>query len=139
MRYLSLLLILLPAPQAFADTVVATRTLPAGSVITEGDMRMKADKSASKLKISEAVGRETRVTIYEGRPIRANQLIQPALIDRNQIVPLRYQSSGLQILTEGRALDRGAAGDVIRVLNTASRNTVSARVTPEGQLEVLGQ
>ncbi len=139
MRYLSLLLILCSAPQAIAETLVAGRTLPAGSVLAEADLRMKPDKAAGGLTKAEAVGRETRVTVYEGRPIRANQLIQPALIDRNQIVPLRYQSAGLQILTEGRALDRGAAGDVIRVLNTASRNTVSARVTPEGQLEVLGQ
>jgi flagellar basal body P-ring formation protein FlgA len=49
---------------------------------------------------------------------------------------LRYAAGPLAITTEGRALARGGAGDVIRVLNLSSRNTVTGRVQPDGAVSV---
>jgi flagella basal body P-ring formation protein FlgA len=83
-----------------------------------------------------AVGMEARVAIYAGRPVRAQDLGAPALVERNQLVPLIYLSGGLAISTEGRALARGAAGEVIRVMNLSSRNTVNGRVGPDGAIYV---
>ncbi len=53
-----------------------------------------------------AVGMETRVTLYAGRPVLAADLGAPAIIDRNQLVALSYRNGALMIVTEGRALGR---------------------------------
>jgi flagella basal body P-ring formation protein FlgA len=57
-------------------------------------------------------------------------------VDRNQMVSLVFRSSGLTILTEGRALDRGGVGDVIKVMNLASRTTVTGTIAPDGSVMV---
>ena len=69
-------------------------------------------------------------------PLRPEDLGAPALVERNQIVSLVYRSGGLVILADGRALARGAEGDVIRVMNLASKTTVSGRVGPDGRILV---
>ena len=79
---------------------------------------------------------QTRITIYEGRPLHANMLQAPRVIGRNQIVRLRFQRGALQIDTEGRAMSDGAAGELIRVMNMGSRSTVTAQVMPDGTLAV---
>ena len=50
------------------------------------------------------------MAIYAGRPVRPGDLGPPALVERNQLVPLVYQPGGLAISTEGRALGRGGGG-----------------------------
>jgi len=83
------------------------------------------------------IGMEARVALYAGRPIRASDVGFPAIVDRNQLIPLVYDANGLIIRTEGRALGRAGVGEVIRVMNMASRNTVSARVGPDGAAYVM--
>lgn len=135
MRWL-LILCLCPGIAA-ADSLVATRTIRAQSVLAPEDMTLVAAAIPGALTDPrQAVGSEARVTLYAGRPIRMGDLGPPALIDRNQIVPLAYQSGALTILAEGRALARGGEGDVIRVMNLASRTTVSGRIAADGSVMV---
>ena len=75
-----------------------------------------------------AIGMEARVNLYANRPIRAADLRAPAVIERNEIVTLRFDASGLTIVTEGRALDRAGVGDRLQVMNLASRNMVTGQV-----------
>lgn len=129
-------LLFLPVP-AFADSLVATRTIRAQSVLVAEDLtRVEAEIPGALADPAEALGLEARVTIYPGRPIRAEDLGPPALVDRNQIVPLVYETGGLSILTEGRALERGGEGDLIRIMNIGSRTTVSGRVGADGVVRV---
>ncbi len=136
-----MLLIMSPFPtmpgMAMADSLVATRTIRAQSVVLAEDVALVAANIPNALdQMADAVGQEARVAIYAGRPISAADVGPPAVVDRNQIVPLAYQSGGLVILTEGRALARGGVGDVIRVMNLASRSTVKGRVSATGTLVV---
>ena len=122
---------------AMADSLVATRTIYARNVIQADDITSVTAAIPNALdEFSDAVGLEARVSIYAGRPILASDLGPPALVDRNQVVALAYQSSGLVILTEGRALTRGGVGDIIRVMNLASRSTVSGRISAAGTVVV---
>jgi flagella basal body P-ring formation protein FlgA len=85
---------------------------------------------------AEAIGMEARAVLYAGRPIRPTDIGPPALVDRNEIVRLVYLRSGLDIETQGRALDRAAAGEPVRVLNLASRNTVTGVLAGDGRVHV---
>ncbi|MFV2035181.1 MAG: flagellar basal body P-ring formation chaperone FlgA [Halocynthiibacter sp.] len=82
----------------------------------------------------QAIGLEALVVLYAGRPIRANDVGPAAVIERNQIVTLIYQQGALIIATEARALGRAGPGDRLRVMNLASRSTVSGRVGVNGSV-----
>ena len=84
------------------------------------------------------VGQEARVAIFAGRPIGPSDIGPPALIDRNQIVLLTYRKGAITIVTEGRAMGRGGVGDLVRVMNLASRTTVSGHVAEDGTIRVIG-
>lgn len=130
------LLCLLGLP-ASAETLIATRNIRAQSVIGAADIGVVKGSSPGALTdAGQALGREARVTLFAGRPIRPGDLAAPAIVDRNQIVPLAFQSGPLAILTEGRALARAGVGETIRVMNLASRTTVTGRVTADGTVVV---
>lgn len=136
MRWLVLALMPLPA---LADAVVTTRPVPARTVLTAADVTVVAAEIPDALPDpAAAIGRETRVALFAGRPLRAADLSTPALVDRNQIVALRYRQGAVEIVTEGRALGRGAEGEVITVMNLSSRSTVQGRVMMDGSVTVAG-
>lgn len=114
------------------QAVVAARTIRAGTVLAADDLafspRDDFGPGATFESMSGVVGREARVSIYAGRPIRPGEIGAPTIIDRNAIVKLSFKLGALVIETEGRALDAGGLGDRIRVMNLDSRRTVSGTV-----------
>ncbi len=125
------------AAPAVSDVVEATTVLRAGQLVRAVDVRL-ADKEAPGgiPAVEHVVGREIISTIYPGHVLRPSDLRAPTMIDRNQIVEMIYRDRGLTLRSEGRALDRGAMGDLIRVMNLASRETVTGRVTGPGKLDM---
>ncbi|MEM6587615.1 MAG: flagellar basal body P-ring formation chaperone FlgA [Pseudomonadota bacterium] len=117
--------------------VIATRTIRAQSVIMPGDLTMAdGDMPGAVEDTAQIVGQEARVAIYAGRPVRLSDIGPPAVIERNQLVPLVFQKNGLQITAEGRSLSRAAPGERVRVMNLSSRHTVSGWVAPDGTVFV---
>ena len=132
MKILLGLLILAAAPSA-ADTLVAARTLPARTIIGPEDVLLHEATVVGGIdQIDLVIGKEARVALYAGRPIRPGDIGPPAVIERNQIVMLVYQRGGVLISTDGRALERAATGDLIRVMNLSSRTTVTAQIDETG-------
>lgn len=122
---------------AAADTVVAARMIRAQSIVTAEDLGLRDDTITGAISDpATAIGREAKVNIYAGRPIRATDLGVPAIIERNQLIELNYHSAGLSIKTEGRALARGGPGERIRVMNLASRQTVIGTVLADGSVNI---
>lgn len=135
MKYLALLLLALPQP-GLAGALLATRTLPAGTVIAAADVAPSAEADGVTADVAQVIGLQLRVMVYQGRKIDPSLLTAPTLVDRNQIVTIAYEKSALRIEAEGRALSAGSVGQVIRVMNSASRVTVSGRVAPDGTVVV---
>jgi len=130
---LALLLCACMASPLHADILVAARTIPARSVIGPEDILIRDQNVLGALSNPDmAIGQEARVALYAGRPIRAGDIQNPAVVERNQLLTLTYRNGGIVISTEGRALDRASPGDVIRVMNLSSRTTVSAQIDATG-------
>lgn len=122
---------------AQADAVIAANTIPSRSILGPMDVFVANQPVAGALTDpADAVGMEARVVLYAGRPIRAGDLVPPALVDRNDIVVLVFKTGPLTIAAEGRALERGAEGARIRVMNLSSRATVSGTINAQGQVLV---
>lgn len=134
---LALLLAALQAA-AQADTVIAAGTIRGQSLIMPSDVALISGSTPGALTDpGDAIGMEAAVNLYAGRPIRPGDLRLPAIVERNALVTLRYDHGGLVVITDGRALDRAAQGDVLRVINLTSRTTVTARAVAPG-LAIVG-
>lgn len=129
------LLLLVGAP-ALAESVVPLRTIRANAVILNTDVGLSKAVSNGFARLEDVIGQEARVVLYPGRPILAGDIGPPALITRNQIVRLHFEGGGLRITTEGRALERGAVGDRVRIMNLASRTTLFGQVQDDGTIRV---
>lgn len=130
-------LFLLMATAARAQTVVASHTLRAHWRIGPSDVALSAKAAPGALTDPGGViGMETRAVIYAGQPIRPEMIGPPALVRRNALVRLDFRQGGLSIRAEGRALDRGGAGDWVQVMNTVSHNTITGQVQSDGSVAV---
>ncbi len=125
--------LLLAAYPAAADIYTPTRVIRAKEVIGPGDVVRHVSDMAGP---DAVIGLEARLTLYPNQPIRTGDVGPPAIVERNQVVTLTFATGGLRIATDGRVLDRGAAGDMVRVINLSSRTSVSGRVHENGWIEV---
>lgn len=125
------------AAMAQADSVVPVRTIRAQEPIAAGDLQTRPGEVAGGFtRISDVAGLEARVALYPGRPVRKGDVTRPAIVERNQVTTLVFERAGLRIVTQARALDRAAVGDLIKVMNLASRSTVYGRVRADGTISV---
>lgn len=144
---LALLLGAAPAAgqQAVQDVATAeeyltpARVIRAGERIDAGDLARRTGPAAGGIADAARIaGLEARVTLFPGRPIAEGDLAPPAMVERNQIVTIRFRKGALLIEAEGRALDRGAEGARVRVMNLLSRASVIGRVRGPELVEVGG-
>ncbi len=129
MRAALLVMALSAAPLWAEPQVLARATLPVGTIISSADLTASEANVAA---IEALLGMETRAIIFEGQPVTLAKLSLPTLLDANAPVTLIYRRGGLAIETEGRALERASAGDIIQVLNLQSRAIISARIGQDG-------
>ena len=122
---------------AFAESLVATRTIRSQAIITPSDLALVSKAYPGALQTTQqAIGMEARVMLFAGRPIHPSDIGPAALVERNQIVSVVFSRGGLTITTEARAMGRGGVGDAIRVMNLGSRNTVTGQVMSDGTVRV---
>jgi flagella basal body P-ring formation protein FlgA len=121
-----------------ADTVIAAGTIRGQTLIMPADVAVVDGVTPGAISsVEDAIGMEAAVNLYAGRPIRHGDLRPPAIVERNALVTLRYDHGGLVVITDGRALDRAARGEALRVLNLTSRTTVTAVAAAPG-LAIVG-
>ena len=120
-----------------AEVVVPAKTIRANTTISANDITLKPIQNENAYTLmADVVGQEARTTLYAGRPILFDDIGPPAIVSRNQIVLLSYETSGLKILTEGRALQRGGVGDRVRIMNLDSRATLFGQIQADGSVRV---
>ncbi|MDA7827272.1 flagellar basal body P-ring formation chaperone FlgA [Rhodobacteraceae bacterium] len=117
------LIIMITSP-VYADAVVATRILKAGSIIQREDVKVTTEEDSTLRDLRDVVGFEAAYALYPNRPIQPDALRAPSLVDRNSMVQLIYNQRGLTIITEGRSLGRAGQGEGVRVMNLSSKRIV---------------
>jgi flagellar basal body P-ring formation protein FlgA len=126
------------------EVVVLARPLARGDVIKERDVvierRPKADSGPDVIASSEdAIGLATRRPLRPGQPLRQAELVKPEVVQRNETVTLVYEVPGILLTMRGKAIESGAVGDVVNVLNVQSKRTVQGNVIGPGQVSVTGR
>ena len=72
----------------------------------------------------------------EGQPIREGDLRAPIVVARGSLVGMTLTTPNMVLTAQGRAIEDGAMGQVIKVMNTQSKTTVDAVVEGPGRVVV---
>jgi len=132
-----LLVAAMSAGAVLAQSVTPVRAIRSQTMIEAEDLALGEESvPGTATSIEEVIGMEAKVALYPGRPILFSNLREPALVERNAVVRMSYVNGPLRIVTDGRALDRAAAGEMVRVMNLASKQTVTGVVAADGSIEV---
>ena len=121
---------------------VLKNTIKNGDVITSSDLsnidlRSSAVHSGMILNVDDLVGLTPRRILHAGKPIKDSMVEYPQIVQRGELVTMVFNNGLLSLTAQGKALENGAKGDVIRVVNANSSKTLEARIT--GQKEVAVQ
>ena len=126
------------------DTIelpVATSRLPAGTVLRPDDVHMARVRVSlvhgEVLRLAaEAVGLQLRHQLAAGQPLIKTELTPPSMVQKGARVLMQFDSPGISLTGQGQALETGAIGERIRVLNPTSRAVVEAEVTGPDRVRV---
>jgi flagella basal body P-ring formation protein FlgA len=102
------------------DYLVTALPLSLGQTVAAGDLaRREGDLSDLPTGVltdeRQAIGRTVTMSLAAGRPLRADLLRQPIVVQQNQSVKVVSQGPGFQVANEGRALNNGTEGQVVQV------------------------
>jgi len=125
----------------FESVVVASRPLSRGSKVGPGDLELLREDvtrltSGYYSAIEEVRGMEVRRSIRAGMVLNRSLVKAPILIKRGEKVTITAASGSVQVRMEGKALDAGARGELIEVLNLSSKQKVEAEVIAPGVVRV---
>jgi flagella basal body P-ring formation protein FlgA len=118
------LISILCAIPAMAEVYSVTHVIRPGQVIAADDLTVLAGQAGPDLQPTDIIGREAGIVLYPGRAISADALRAPAMVDRNALVDLIFYQGTLKISVAGRSLGRAAQGELVQVMNLASRKIV---------------
>ena len=124
-----------------AEVPVPTRLLSPGEPIAAGDLAtvtLHADRIGPDMLLqpSDLVGKTPRHQLRPGEPVRQSDVQLPVVIHRGTLVTILLETTSLRLSAEGKALDDGSLGGVIRVSNTKSSRVIDAVVAGPGTVTV---
>ncbi len=123
------------------DVPVLARRLERGVAIGEADITwitVAEDKmpSGAITDASQLLGREMRHDHPDRQILNVRDVIPPRLVTRGSLVTLKIQTPHMTITAQGRAMQDGAEGEVIRVTNTQSNRIVEGMVDASGTVRI---
>lgn len=123
------------------EVPVTSRAIARGEVIEEGDVYYKSVRAArvraqAIRDLTDVIGKAAQRSLKPETILTRRDVRIPILVKRNAIVNMILETPTLNITTQGRALENGGMGEIVRVMNTDSRKTVEARVSGVNEVTV---
>ncbi len=103
-------------------------TIRASDIIMERRPKTEAGADTAS-DMEHVVGMAPRRAMRAGQVLRSTDLMRPELVQRNENVTLVFEVPGIMLTSRAKALESGAEGDLISVLNIQSKRTVQGTVT----------
>lgn len=119
-----------------------SRSVEKGGVIGGRDVRMVSLRSDRVdagviLDPEQVIGMAPTRRLLSDVPILHRDVRLPLEVERKRLVTLYYRTKFMVLTAQGRALESGARGDLVRVLNTQSNKVVQAEVTGPDKATVV--
>jgi flagellar basal body P-ring formation protein FlgA len=126
--------------KVFAPALVATRALPAGTTLAEGDLAqaevdLAEETSNALFQPALAIGRTIDRPLPAGRSLRQSHLKPRQWFAAGEVVQVVAQGPGFRVAGEGQALTPGTEGLPVRI-RTESGRILTAQAVGERRVEV---
>ena len=123
--------------EARGPVVVTKQSIPRGVVLTSNDVavvqRNQHDVPDDALTAPEqAIGMETKVAFAAAAPLPRAALAAPVVVKKGDLVTMLIETPVMRLSVAGEALEAGAIGGGIKVMNRASKQTVAGKVIEHG-------
>jgi flagella basal body P-ring formation protein FlgA len=123
------------------EAAALTRPIAANEILRASDVtivrRPKAEFQANIITVVDrAVGLAARRAMRPGDVLRQTDLGKAELVARNDNVTITFQVPGITLTMRGKALEGGAQGDTISVMNAQSKRSIQATVAGTGHVVV---
>lgn len=123
------------------DYLVSARPLVAGAALQAADVRtMRGDlaemPAGTLTDPGRALGRELRVNLAAGKPLRGDLLKEIIAVRNGQSVKVVSRGNGFEVSGQGTALGQALVNEAVRVRLTNGQ-VVSGRARQDGVVEVV--
>jgi flagellar basal body P-ring formation protein FlgA len=132
-----------------AGRAVPTRTVPVlrrqvqtGEIVraddvTQVEAREDTLRRDALVDVERVVGQSARRSLRPGEILRDGDLRAPVLVARNGLVTIMLRVGSMSLTAQGRALDEGARGETVRIMNVQSKRTIEAQVVGPDTVVVI--
>lgn len=126
---------------ATVEVPVLNRRVLAGEVISAKDIRwlkLRASRMQTNTVTSdgELVGHTPKRGLRAGYPVLASAVRRPILVPKGSLVTMLLRTPQMLLTAQGKALENGSDGDVIRISNSQSKTVIEAEVIGDGKVAV---
>jgi len=117
------------------------RRLSKGDVIANNDItwiKIRADRTNRGV-ITEAndmIGMTPKRHLRAEQPIRTMDIQRPVIVPKGSVVTIILKKPGMTLTSKGKAMQNGADGDTIRVLNSKTKRSIDAIVIGSSMVTV---
>ncbi len=127
--------------ERLSEIPVLQDTIRAGMVIGPRDIQMitiptHQVKHNVFLRQEDLYGLTPRRMIVAGKPIKEQDVEYPRIVERGQNVTIVYKQGSMHLTAVGKALDFGAKGDIIRVVNNQTNRSIDAIVSGDREVTI---
>ncbi len=84
----------------------------------------------------DLTGMTPRSMLMAGKPVRTTDVMPPKIVNRGEQVTILFEHGALSLTSKGKALQHGAKGDIVRVLNLSSNKMIEGFVVAERTVQV---
>ena len=127
------------SPARSDDVWHATRVLLPGDIIRQDDIvahPVPRPLPEAVMADRDIVGQQIKRRVAADRPLTARDIGPRTAVQASTPVDVLWNSGLLKMDMSGRAMESGALGDEIRVLNTATGRTIRGIVVGDGMIEI---
>jgi flagella basal body P-ring formation protein FlgA len=121
-----------------AEIAVLARNVERGDVIRASDIvverRPRAEVQADSATQKQVLGMAAKRTMRSGQALRSTDFAKAEIVQREQAVTIVVKTPGIHLTMRGKAVDAGAEGDTVNVMNLQSKRVVQGTVIGPGQV-----
>jgi flagella basal body P-ring formation protein FlgA len=128
----------------FTETMrvlILVRPIARGEIVKAEDLsqeRMPKRQAGAVRAVEpdDLIGLAARRPLRPGQPLAAADFGRPILVNRGETVTMTYEGPGLVLTARGLALEQGARGVPITVMNQQSKRVVQAVISGPGRVTI---
>ena len=127
--------------QKMLNVPVTNRRVLRGEVIRSEDiawLKTPSDRVQQDIVMQpdDLIGKTPKHGIRSGAPVRSSEVQRPIMVKKGSLVTMILQTPMMTLTSQGKAIDNGSDGDVIRLTNTQSNTIVQAVVSGPGRVSI---